>query len=152
MKKFFMILAAALCLAGCSTSSDDVIYDIKPSYSDFSISSFNNSTREAYNEINTKLKEFSNEYCKEWIATISNGKFSSEDKSAKSQFNTAAKAFESVKSECEAIVNSLPSNSYDSFTIEVSLILKRYNDGADHILDSKDAKFVYGDDGGNAAI
>lgn len=154
MKKFIIILAAVLsfCLAGCYYSSTDVIYNVTLSYSGESgYMATSNKTREAYGQINSKLNDFSHEYCSEWIETIENGRFSSKDKSAKSKFNTAAKAFESVKSECEAIISSLPSSQYDSFCISVSLVVKRYNDGEDHILDSVDAKFVYGDSGSNAA-
>lgn len=148
MKKFFIILAAALsfCLTGCYSSSTDVIYSVTLSNTgEGGIAAFSDKTREAYSNINKKLTAFSNEYCSEWIETVENNKFSKKDDAAKSKFNTAVKAFESVKSECDAIVNSLPSSKYDAFAICVTLEAKRYSDGEDHVLDSMDAKFVYGD-------
>ena len=137
MKKFLMIMAAAICLAGCSTSSQEVIYDITLTYTKSSVSLFN--TPKAYTEISSKLSAFSKEYGDEWIATVHNGNFSKTDKSAQSRFNTAAEAFENVKSECKAILEN--SSSSDSFTIGVSLVLKRFSDGEDHLLDSRDAEF-----------
>ncbi len=160
MKKFIMILAAMVCLTGCMTSSEDVIYSLNLTMvkDEFSVISVSNSSADAvvsaHEQIVSKLSDFSRQYTKsDWIETVHNGKFSKTDKNAKALYNSAASALESLQEECEAIVKNIPAVPGCSFKIVKTLVLSRYNDAKDNVLEEMDFSISYdGDNGNNAAI
>ncbi len=128
MKKFIMALAAALCLAGCMTSSEDVIYELVLAYEPSSYELFGNEVDAAYKQVRSKMSDFSNEYVGKdnyWIENIVNGKTSSADKSAKAKYNTVKAAFDKVCAECNAIVDGIPSGLKGSFELSETLMLRR---------------------------
>ena len=160
MKKFIMILAAMVCLTSCMTSNEEAIYSLKLNWvsggnSSLSIDgSSSEAVKEAYDEINGKIKAFKNQYTREdWTETIHNGKYSKADKNAKALFNTAASALDDLQKECDAIVNNIPSGLSAGFEIEYNLVVSRFSDAKDNILDQKNFKVAYDwDNGNNAAI
>ncbi len=152
MKKFIMILAAMVCLTSCMTSSVDVIYSLKLAYVGGSYAgSSTSAAKEAYNQINDKVRAFTNQYTREdWIETIHNGKYSKADKNAKALYNTAASALDDLQKECDAIVKNIPSGLNAEFKISHKLVVSRYADAKDTVLGEKSFSVAYdGDNGGN---
>lgn len=147
MKKFIMAIAAALCLAGCSTSSEDVIYELVLAYEPGSFAFFGNAVDAAYKQIDSKMTAFSNEYVGKdnyWVENISNGKTSSADKSAKAKYNTAKTAFDKVCAECNAIIDGLSSGLEGHFELSETLKLKRTSPSeGDSVLCESTATFKY---------
>ena len=148
MKKFIMMLAALVCLTSCMTSDEDAIYSLKLTSTGWSKSFFNVSTavQQAYNEIDSKIDAYSKEYTREnWVESIHNGKFSKADKNARSLYNTAASALDDLQNECDAIVKNIPAGSTGSFVFGEKLVLSRFNDAKDNVLEEKNFKVAYGE-------
>ena len=149
MKKFIMILAAMVCLTGCMNSNVDAIYSLKLNwisggYSSFSYDGSASAAKEAYDEINAKIKTFKNQYTREdWIETIHNGKYSKADKNAKALYTTAASALDDLQKECDAIVKNIPSGLMVDFELEYNLVVSRYSEAQDTVLDEKSFKVSY---------
>lgn len=151
MKKLFLIITAMTCLPGCSTSNEDVIYSLKFTMVNESISTglSSEATRYAYDQITSKLSDYRSEYIDgaEWIENVSNGKISKSDKSAMRRFDAAENALESLEDECETIVKSIPASAKGSFTISRVLTLNRFNGGKNTVLEDEDFSVSFG--GGN---
>ncbi len=158
MKKLFIILSAMFCLIGCSTSNEDVIYSlslasvkdhISTGYLDGDITSFE-ATENAYATIKAKIAAYRSEYITgaEWIENVNNGKFSKSDKSAKTRFNEAESALESLQSECDAIVKGIPSSAKGYFVISSVLSLSRFNEGKTTVLEEKEFSVSFDSDNG----
>ena len=148
MKKFIMMLAALVCLTSCMTSDEDAIYSLKLTWTEGSKSFLNVSTavQQAYNEIDSKIDAYSKEYTREnWVESIHNGKFSKADKNARSLYNTAASALDDLQNECDAIVKNIPAGSTGSFVFGEKLVLSRFNDAKDNVLEEKSFKVAYGE-------
>jgi hypothetical protein len=148
MKKFIMILAAMVCLTSCMTSNEDALYSLKLTWTEGGTSFLNTSTaaQQACSEINSKIKAFSKQYTKEnWIETIHNGKFSKADKNARALYKTAASALDDLQNECNAIVKNIPAGSTGSFVFGEKLVLSRYNDAKDNVLEEKSFRVAYGE-------
>ena len=144
MKKFILILAAMVCLTSCMTSNVDAIYSLKLVYVEGSYTSLSTdasstaAAKEAYNEINNKIKAYTNQYTKsDWIETIHNGKYSKADKNAKALYNTAASALDDLQKECNEIVNNIPSGIRAEFVIKHKLVVSRYVEAKDTVLGEK---------------
>ncbi len=148
MKKFIMMLAALVCLTSCMTSDEDAVYSLKLTWTEGSKTFFNVSTavQQAYNQIDSKIDVYSKEYTKEnWVESIHNGKFSKADKNARSLYNTAASALDNLQNECDAIVKNIPAGSTGSFVFGEKLVLSRFNDAKDNVLEEKSFRVSYGE-------
>ena len=157
MKKFILILAAMVCLTSCMTERTDVIYSLKLAYVSGSFTSLsvdgssNEAAKAAYDKINEKVKTFKSQYTREdWVENVRNGKYSKADKNAKALFNTASSALDDLQKECNDIVKNIPSGLKAEFELEYLLVLSRYVDAKDTVIDQKTFSVEYdGDKGAN---
>lgn len=127
MKKFVLltILAAAvaaLCLTGCSKSESDSVYEIVLTLEGENskiFSSKDTDAKNAYDQINAKLSDFSKEVESQWVEK------GNADKSAKAKFSEAKGKLIEVVKESETIISAIPSGSTGSFVISEALLLKK---------------------------